>query len=451
LDSRTPSSLPHSETSAKDSPEPASDSNPSKSAPESVTLDGQALREWFHLPRFNQSDGLDDYNGDYRGFDPLGEVVTAHLRHRIQRLTEAPPDDRCPPTSGQYVPAQSCTAPAGNQDLKADAEEITARAPRTEENPDNESFRQVTRMLTSIRTAACNGAKEVCAAFCNGTMPDAFPERLAKRLPEAVMVMGDDLPAAAGPEAWLGALAMGASRVFLLGSGATQVQQDPLRLARAVLADLKLDPEARLLMLPEDTSEACIGQAPAPLEPAAWEPAGDERTLLWQAVTHLHSQVTDGPDQTPLEQGAPFGAVAVETARCTLCLACVGACPTHALHHATPGPQIRFRERDCTQCGRCRQVCPEQAVTLIPRICYDPQLTGRARILHQDTPMRCSVCGVPFATAGIVAAVARRLSSHWMYQDPTAQARLTMCRDCRIRNFYAAAHLPPVRETGREK
>jgi ferredoxin len=265
---------------------------------------------------------------------------------------------------------------------------------------------------------------------------------LAERLPEAAMVTDERLPAASGPGAWLGALAMGASRIILLGLGAAPAQEDPLRLARTILAGLNLDPESRLLDIPEDASEVDILPLPAPLAPATWEPAEDERALLWQAAAHLHSQVSGAPDQTLLAPGDPFGSVTLTISRCTLCMACVGACPTDALQHGSPGPQIRFLEKDCTQCGRCRQVCPEQAVTLTPRICYDPQLTGTFRILHQDTPLRCSVCGAPFATAGSVAAVSRKLSAHWMYQDPAARARLKMCRDCRIRSILEAPQSP---------
>jgi Protein of unknown function (DUF3306) len=45
-----------------------------------------ALRKLFHAPKFGVTDGLDDYAADYRRFVPLGEVMTADLRHRIERL-----------------------------------------------------------------------------------------------------------------------------------------------------------------------------------------------------------------------------------------------------------------------------------------------------------------------------------------------------------------------------
>lgn len=45
-----------------------------------------ALRKLFHMPAFNLTDGLDDYAEDYHGFSELGEIVTADMRHQLQRL-----------------------------------------------------------------------------------------------------------------------------------------------------------------------------------------------------------------------------------------------------------------------------------------------------------------------------------------------------------------------------
>ena len=47
-----------------------------------------ALRKLFHLPKFNIRDGLDDYDEDYRTFEALGNIVTAHERHQLERQQE---------------------------------------------------------------------------------------------------------------------------------------------------------------------------------------------------------------------------------------------------------------------------------------------------------------------------------------------------------------------------
>jgi Protein of unknown function (DUF3306) len=43
-----------------------------------------ALRKLFHLPKFNIRDGLDDYDEDFRTFEALGNIVTAHERHQLE-------------------------------------------------------------------------------------------------------------------------------------------------------------------------------------------------------------------------------------------------------------------------------------------------------------------------------------------------------------------------------
>ena len=43
-----------------------------------------ALTKLFHSPHLNITDGLDDYDEDYTSFKPLGDVMTADLRHRME-------------------------------------------------------------------------------------------------------------------------------------------------------------------------------------------------------------------------------------------------------------------------------------------------------------------------------------------------------------------------------
>lgn len=44
-----------------------------------------ALRKLFHSPKFNVFDGLDTYRDDFTSFPPLGDVVTADMRHHLER------------------------------------------------------------------------------------------------------------------------------------------------------------------------------------------------------------------------------------------------------------------------------------------------------------------------------------------------------------------------------
>jgi len=48
-----------------------------------------ALRKLFHQPQYNVMDGLDTYIADYRNYPPLGDIVTADMRHQMERQAKA--------------------------------------------------------------------------------------------------------------------------------------------------------------------------------------------------------------------------------------------------------------------------------------------------------------------------------------------------------------------------
>ena len=108
-----------------------------------------------------------------------------------------------------------------------------------------------------------------------------------------------------------------------------------------------------------------------------------------------------GKKQVALPAQAPFGEAIIDAAACTLCMACVGACPGRALQDGSNRevPEVFFIESNCLQCGACVQTCPEDAVRLAPRLLFDSEIRNRARALNRDTPFACISCGKPFAAA----------------------------------------------------
>jgi hypothetical protein len=85
-----------------------------------------ALRKLFHSPKFNVCDGLDDYCGDYTQFAPLGGIVTADMRHHVERAAKELLADHESPDTKSPV-AASGTAVAAN------APETEPGAPSDEE------------------------------------------------------------------------------------------------------------------------------------------------------------------------------------------------------------------------------------------------------------------------------------------------------------------------------
>ena len=48
----------------------------------------KALRKLFHSAKFNIRDGLDDYDLDFSNPEPLGDIITAEMRYRVERELE---------------------------------------------------------------------------------------------------------------------------------------------------------------------------------------------------------------------------------------------------------------------------------------------------------------------------------------------------------------------------
>lgn len=65
-----------------------SDFSPFLSSGVSGKLRAAALRKLFRSAKFNICDGLDDYAEDYTKFEPLGDVITADMRHHMERALE---------------------------------------------------------------------------------------------------------------------------------------------------------------------------------------------------------------------------------------------------------------------------------------------------------------------------------------------------------------------------
>jgi ferredoxin len=130
---------------------------------------------------------------------------------------------------------------------------------------------------------------------------------------------------------------------------------------------------------------------------------------------------------------APFGLARVETAGCTLCLACTTVCPTGALSSNPESPELRFLEDACVQCGLCANTCPERVIALEPRLNFTPEASS-PQVVKAEAPFPCARCGKVFGTRSSLERVKRKLagSGHWMFRDPARLAVLELCEDCRV-------------------
>ncbi|WP_027557013.1 4Fe-4S binding protein [Bradyrhizobium sp. Cp5.3] len=270
---------------------------------------------------------------------------------------------------------------------------------------------------------------------------------------DALARHGDGLPAnvlplavneltQVGLEAIIGAFAYGAAAVrFLLRTkprhAVTGLSQT-IAMADAILAGLGFD-GCRVATIETDDPDVLGAQLSAiePLDcvvqPATFKTVGKRRDLLRFALSELHHLAPKPVDVIALPQGAPIGAISVNTEGCTLCLSCVSVCPTGALRDDPDRPVLKFVEDACVQCGLCQSTCPEKVITLKPQIDFRAA-RAPAVVIKEEEPALCIRCGSPFGVKSTIDRVAAKLEGrHWMY--PAGDKRLEalrMCADCRV-------------------
>src|SRR5215468_10702532 len=266
--------------------------------------------------------------------------------------------------------------------------------------------------------------------------------RFGHGLPANVLPLGVNEVTQVGLEAIAAAFAYGASALrFLLRA---KPRHDvaglarTLALAEPILSGLGFG-SGRVETIETDDPDALgaalrtIIPSEAAPRPASFVPAGGKREALRLALRELQHAAPTPAAVIALPDGAPFGAVEVEVNGCTLCLACVSACPTGALRDDPERPMVRFVEDVCVQCGLCKATCPEKVITLKPQLDFRAATTT-AQVLKKEEPFACIRCGKPFGVKSTIERVAAALAGkHWMYQ--AADRRLDairMCADCRV-------------------
>jgi ferredoxin len=300
---------------------------------------------------------------------------------------------------------------------------------------------QMKQLLSAYRHA---GGENACLVFHNG--------HDGRELLEAAAASDRGLPAHALPlETWhvsaigldllLPAIAFGASQVVVVAAGSEdaaylEALRAQMAIGQTILTALGYGGAHFALVEARDATSLHAGfarMAPAtpPAVPATFLLGNDKRTAIEFAVEHLVKNAPRKVDEIALPAGAPFGEILVNRDTCTMCMACVGACPESALMDGVDQPLLKFLERNCVQCGLCESTCPEEAISLAPRLLLTPAVR-EARVLNETTPFHCVSCNKPFGTKQMVDAMLGRLAGHSMFSGAAALRRLQMCADCRV-------------------
>jgi ferredoxin len=300
------------------------------------------------------------------------------------------------------------------------------------------------RLKKLLSVYAQAGGKGAAILFHGAAVGRDVIARMARRgkgLPARVIPLEVFHPASVGIDTLLGAIAYGASQVIVAASDTEADEygnavERQMSYAQTILNALGYAGTHLRFIRAGDAGraeDALWGLAPAATvaKAATFNLSNQKRTTLEFALEHLARQAPTPRDEIPLGAGAPFGRVEVDKQTCTLCMACVGACPASALVDGRDTPMLKLIERNCVQCGLCVTTCPEKSVSLAPRLL----LTAQAKqeiVLNQAEPFNCVRCGKPFGTKQMIEAMVGRLTAHSMFATGGALRRLQMCADCRV-------------------
>ena len=302
------------------------------------------------------------------------------------------------------------------------------------------------RLRTLLQTFHKAGGSQAVVLFHDGEHGDDIIDALARfgaGLPANVLPVRVNEVTQLGPENIAAVFAYGGSGVALLTRAKPKHDISGLRRATEMSDTIvsALGFGAGLVRILEtddpDQLRSMLDAQPAGVatpKPAGFVPRGAKRGVLETTFRELHLAAPVPVDIVPLAPGAPFGGVNLNVEGCTLCHACVTACPTHALSDNPDRAMLRFTESLCVQCGLCQSTCPENVITLEPRLdfkAWNAPLT----VLKEEEPFHCIACNKPFGTKSSIDKVLAKLGqSHWMFQGANARRLdvIRMCADCRV-------------------
>jgi len=299
------------------------------------------------------------------------------------------------------------------------------------------------RVRTLLATYAKAGGRDACLLLhaADGSAAIASLARRGRGLPARVIPLEVHHVASVGLDVWLAALAHGASQVAVLATGSEAPQYREalaaqMRIADAIAQALGYQGSHFRVFEGADTKafDAALWSWPPALAvraTATFALTADKRTSAALAIEHLARHAPLPQREIALPSGAPYGTIAVNVETCTMCLACVGACPEGAILDNAEMPQLRFIEAKCVQCGICAKTCPENAIALSPRLSLVPEARA-PRVLNEAVVFNCIHCGKPLGSEKMVSNMLAKLTGHPMFATPGALERLKMCADCRV-------------------
>ncbi|MEH6654322.1 4Fe-4S binding protein [Loktanella salsilacus] len=299
------------------------------------------------------------------------------------------------------------------------------------------TFARLTTLAQTYRKAGGTAPRLLVHDTEHGAEMIALAARFGRGLPTDVIPLEVAALAAFGHAEAVAALGAGFADVAVLLSPKTETEA-PVR--ETSLANAIAGREAVVLLDmtdPDALSDHLYAAVVGPVVKTPTLQIGTRRQVARLAARTLRPQ----SEVIELPEGAPYGAVLVDTDACTLCLSCVSLCPSGALGDNPDLPQLRFQEDACLQCGLCVNICPEDAITLEPRLNLTPE-AFRQVIVNEEEPFACIECGTLFGVKSTIENITAKLTGHSMFSNPGALKMIQMCDNCRVGAQYHSENNP---------
>ncbi len=376
----------------------------------------------FHKPKYI------DFNKD----------LCAHSRNKQIGCTKCL--DICPTTAIKTIQHNITIDPficegCGNCSASCPTEAITYQYPPTEIT--------YTKIRSVLNTFLNNGGLSPSILFF--TQETGFPiisiiSRLDKGLDSSTLPIElDSLGQISAELLWV-CYSLGASNInILLGKkdeDITTSLNQQLLIAKALLKNLNYKYTINII---EESDPFIVSKAitssPIPKSIDKFTdflPIGGKRKVANIALSYLKKESTIDLNVIPLPENAPYGTININKNNCTLCLSCVGVCPTGALIDNKDSPTLSFKESLCVQCSLCVSTCPENALKLSPQLNFSDEAKN-FKTLNKEEPFKCVSCSKPFGIKSSINKTIEKLKEHSMFfNNPEALNRLKMCDNCRV-------------------
>jgi ferredoxin len=309
-----------------------------------------------------------------------------------------------------------------------------------------------TRLKTVLNTYAKAGGKDA-VLLLHDQGGEATLAKLAKGqgLSANVIPLAVHHVASLGLDIWLAAISAGANQVWcLLNDNTAETYREALLKQQAIGQTVlnSLGYQGQHLRVVNPAELAATQAQPKALgvrTHASFALTTDKRASLGMSFEHLLQHAPTPKTIIPLAIGAPFGEIKVNTASCTLCMSCVGACPEGAIVDNPEAPELRFIEKQCVQCCLCEQTCPEQAISLVPRLNLTESASKKI-VLNTAQIAGCIRCQKPLGTVQMIEGMMKKLAGHSMFADEASRNRLRMCADCRVADLYTDENPMNIRQ-----